>query len=270
MAIQFYSEGQDTGTTFDNFAFIRQVGPTAHDDHFIADPNEVLTSNVLVNDISSATNVSLSVTAVDGSPSHVGQVYRTGQGGNLKLSEDGSVTYTPHRSFRNLAPGASVEDDFTYTVESGGFSATADFTIAITGPDPAADFRSNYDLAEDGSDDTADWSGNGIANIYYYAFGLGDPNSSDIDASRLPQTAELGNGQMILRYVFPVSRSSVQVSPVTSQDLENWIPVSSLPPEEFPVSADGLDLDENYRQNTYVLPISSNTRFFSVRVRPAQ
>lgn len=124
-------------------------------------------------------------------------------------------------------------------------------------------FRSLYGLAEDGSDDNADWSNNGIANIFYLAFGLGDPNESNIDRTRLPKGAK-DESSFIFSYLEPAAADSgLTLVPKISTDLNQW----QTPAErgELPTAATE-DLGDGYQRVTLTFPVQSSPRYFVLAV----
>ncbi|MEP4077319.1 DUF1566 domain-containing protein [Haloferula sp.] len=57
------------------------------------------------------------------------------------------------------------------------FSITVDI---VDDRDPVESFRYTYGMARDWSEDDEDFSGNGIPNLLYFAFNLGDPSGTEI------------------------------------------------------------------------------------------
>ncbi|WP_193213448.1 S8 family serine peptidase [Luteolibacter marinus] len=142
-------------------------------------------------------------------------------------------------------------------------------TFVVVAGDALATFRATYGLAEDGSDDEEDWSQNGVENIFYHLFGLGDPNDSDIDRSLLPTlTPSETEGYIVFSYRSPFPFEPVYSLPITSTDLENWSRVDELTGDDAPVSVSASMEADGYLRNTFILPKSATARFFSVRPQP--
>ena len=86
-------------------------------------------NGVLANDTDPITNDTLSVSAVDGLASNVGQAL-LGSYGTLTLTGDGSYSYSANGS-HPLPPDGVGLDIFTYTADDGpGGSATTTLTIS--------------------------------------------------------------------------------------------------------------------------------------------
>src|SRR5690606_6212783 len=91
-------------------------------------------SGLLANDFA-AGGGTLTVTAVEGQPSGVGQSI-AGDWGSLVVQADGSWVFTPAAAARTLLEGQTATDTFAYTVtDSSGVSSTAILTVTITGQD---------------------------------------------------------------------------------------------------------------------------------------
>ena len=105
-------------------------------------------------------------------------------------------------------------------------------TKAILPRDPMSSlgaFRHAYGLAADGSDDLLDDSGNGVANILYFLFGLGDPSSPGVpmltsDGGTLPglPTCEISGGEFIYSYVHRLNHTGSAIRVDSSADLAGW------------------------------------------------
>ncbi len=122
---------------------------------------------------------------------------------------------------------------------------------------PLESFRNDYGLANDGSEDFEDASGNGVVNIFYFAFNLGDPRGVEISL------ADLANGTMGLpvfesagvadtwtfAYVRLVDGADVTSEAQYSTDLTGWIDATSL---------DGA------LQSTSVTPIDGDYEFVTL------
>jgi hypothetical protein len=92
----------------------------------------------LINHSHEADNAGLSVTAVNGDTSAIGNAVATGNGGTVTVQANGSFVYTPPANF--------VGDDwFSYTVSNAnGDSSTATCVIHVTNTPPTANPPSYY------------------------------------------------------------------------------------------------------------------------------
>ncbi|MEO8376145.1 MAG: Ig-like domain-containing protein [Candidatus Sumerlaeota bacterium] len=126
--------------------------PDAKNDSFLTNEDDVLSDNVL-NDNGNGpdTGSSLSIVAVDGNPASVGSTVTTGLGVDLLVNSDGSFSYDPTSvGLNHLAEGETLDDSFTYTVQSGtsGCSKVATVSITINGtndPPDISDFGVGID-----------------------------------------------------------------------------------------------------------------------------
>ena len=129
-------------------------------------------------------------------------------------------------------------------------------------------FRAQYGLNADGSDDELDWSGNGLANILYYAFGLGDPIEALVDATRLPQV-DTSDTTISFSYLRSSSEDSgVSIYPRFSTDLETWGYVGAgAPGLYYPDSFKYQDQGDGYEQVTLEFSTTGYLElFFKVEV----
>jgi len=105
-------------------------------------------------------------------------------------------------------------------------------TKAILPRDPMSSlgaFRHAYGLAADGSDDLLDDSNNGVANILYFLFGLGDPSNPGVPTLTsdggtllgLP-TCEMSGGEFIYSYVHRLNHTGSAIRVDSSTDLAGW------------------------------------------------
>ncbi len=137
-------------------------------------------------------------------------------------------------------------------------------TLTVVASNPLTDFRTEYGLASDGSDDNADWSQNGTANIFYYLFGLGDPNEETIDRSLLP-TLTATDGHVTFSYRCPFPFVPVYSLAVTSNDLVTWTPLDQLSGDEAPVDVTASMETDGYLRYSFTIPTTGGKRFFAVR-----
>ena len=120
-------------------------------------------------------------------------------------------------------------------------------------------FRATHGLNPDGSDDLLDWSTNGVENIAYYFFGLGDPNThmvshTDLDAT-LPGLPIIERNEGTNPVVFAYTRlinpeaDGITYSPQAATNLLEstpWIDVSSLTGNRAPTATNTTPIDLNY------------------------
>ncbi|WP_281271603.1 beta strand repeat-containing protein [Kushneria indalinina] len=92
------------------------------------------THGVLSNDRDPDATAHLSVSAVNGSSSGVGQTIAGSHGGSFILNADGSYTFNPGQDFQKLAEGSQQTTSVTYTVSDGqGSTASTTLTVTVTG-----------------------------------------------------------------------------------------------------------------------------------------
>lgn len=154
--------------------------------------------------------------------------------------------------------------------DSTGATTSWTVTINITDVDePGIDeFRSIYGLSADGSEDALDWSGNGVANVLYLAFGLGDPNEFEVDRSRLPTISEgSSDSQIVFSFVQPIdSNPGITIQPMTGDDLSNWFTPDALDTEYQPTGESTTPLDDDYEQVDQTYDIIDTKRFYTIEV----
>jgi VCBS repeat-containing protein len=130
--------------------------PAAVDDVFSTDEHTAICGpSVLANDID-PDNDALTVAAVNGAASAVGQEIHLASGAFLTVNSDGTFVYDPHAAFENLAVGQSGHDSFVYSASDGhGHSAEATVNLTIDGVNDAPSIvsggggdRANYIINE--------------------------------------------------------------------------------------------------------------------------
>lgn len=91
-------------------------------------------------------------------------------------------------------------------------------------PNGLEQFRAEYSMAPDGSEDHADRSGNGIGNLNYFAFGLGDISAASVDTDRLPEINVSGIQYEIqyTRLINPSSRGLFYTVQTTDHLTNSW------------------------------------------------
>ena len=148
-------------------------------------------------------------------------------------------------------------------------SATADSLHA---------FRQQYGFALDGSEDMGDMSENGLANIAYFLFGLGDPNDVHVPALTLgtPPAAGLPvlnvetDGTIMYSYVRHKTQTDYDYLVQTSSNLVEavWGDVN-LPATPYrPVSNSTENLDQDYEFCHLFFPIEDGARFIKMQIQP--
>ena len=135
--------GTDTATVTLTINGVNDA-PVTMDDQFTTDEDTaVIGANVLVDNGSGAdsdvdSSDTLTVVAVDGDASRVGNSYMLASGALLILGADGTFDYDPLSAFNGLAVGESDTDTFSYTISdgNGGFD-TATVSVLISGVNDA-------------------------------------------------------------------------------------------------------------------------------------
>jgi len=159
------------------------------------------------------------------------------------------------------------------TVELEGFPGTFftafhrdEFQVAIRS-EPLNDFRDTHGLAADGSNDTEDESQNGVPNILYYAFGLGDPSKSVIDRTRLTQTIESA-GAARVSYVrrTDLATAGLRYQVECSDDLQAWASITDLPIVEQAFTESAIPIDSDYERVELAFTIPGRQRFYRLAV----
>ncbi len=184
-------------------------------------------------------------------------------GSNLVLADSSGIdhnTLTPH----------TVEVQVS---DADGLTLNKTITINITDVDESTidGFREAYGLAADGSEDNDDASGNGVANILYLAFNLGDPSGSGITYANatsstmgLPAFETTGaTDTWTFTYVRLVGVSDVAYDAQYSTDLSTWTD-AALDDALQSTTVTAIDADYEFVTLEFVLSGSSN--FFRVDV----
>ena len=141
-------------------------------------------------------------------------------------------------------------------------------TLSVVASDPLVEFRSDYGLAADGSDDDSDWSENGVTNILYYLFGLGDPDEANIDRSLMPSLTESETyGYITFSYRCPFPFDPIYSVAYTSTDLETWIRLDQLSGDEAAVDVSTEMEEDGYLRYSITIPTVADRRYFRVESR---
>jgi len=131
------SQGEGpTGNVFSVSVLAANDPPTAAADADTTQqgtPISIAAPGVLEND-SDPNGDPLSVSAVNGSPSDVGQQISLASGALLTIETNGAYSYAPNGAFDNLSDGETASDSFTYTASDGnGGTHQASVSLTIEG-----------------------------------------------------------------------------------------------------------------------------------------
>ena len=144
------SDGQgnvSSGQLFLNIAAVND-NPQALADEFSGNEDNVITGNILSDngygadfDVDGDT---LSITAVNGQFSNVGNIVTLASGALLTVVENGQVEYDPNGQFNYLETGDVATDSFEYTIADGkGGTDTQTAVISIQGITPLSTLSLN-------------------------------------------------------------------------------------------------------------------------------
>ncbi len=140
-------------------------------------------------------------------------------------------------------------------------------TLTVVAGDPLAAFRSTYGLAEDGSDDNADWSQNGIANILYLAFGLGDPNEASVDRTKLPSLETDASGDFVYTYRRLVDYPGLEESVDYTTDLATTWSDAESSNEDLSITDETITpIDDDYESRSLTIQSTAPGLFFRLAV----
>jgi len=104
------------------------VPPVVADDSGMTMADETTSGNVLIND-----ELDLTVVAVNGLSTGVGQAVAGSNGGEFTIVADGSWSFDPGGDFVSLAAGETAETSATYYASDGVAEAQATLTVTVTG-----------------------------------------------------------------------------------------------------------------------------------------
>ena len=136
----FVGNGDGNIVFFENQPISTPVNnpPTANNDTATIGEDTSATGNVLTNDTDPDAGDILTVAAVNGSATNVGNQITLASGALLTLNADGTYNYNPNAQFESLGVGATAGDSFTYTVSDGnGGTSTATVNLTINGVNDA-------------------------------------------------------------------------------------------------------------------------------------
>jgi len=162
----------------------------------------------------------------------------------------------------DLQVKASVVIGGSFPVAAGFIRETYEVDLFVA---PLVRFREEYGLAEDGSEDASDASGNGISNLQVYAFGLGNPGVSMVDRSFLPRVGKqsIKNGtelSFVRRRDQDDDGIAYLLEESSSMETGQWDEIERIPDE---VSV----IDENYERVFYRFEESGAQLFYRVGIR---
>ncbi|MEO0683267.1 MAG: Ig-like domain-containing protein, partial [Pseudomonadota bacterium] len=110
--------------------------PDAIDDDISVGVEETVTGNLITGfgeDSDPDDSDELTVSAVNGATSDVGQTITLASGATLLLQSDGTFLYDPNGGFDDLGANASATESFTYSIEDGnGGSDTATAIVTVS------------------------------------------------------------------------------------------------------------------------------------------
>lgn len=177
-------------------------------------------------------------------------------------ADTGELSFISPPDYENPLDNDAANSYFLrITASSSGGSEEQSYTITVTDIDETTleYFREQYGLASDGSEDTSDMSGNGISNIFYYLYGLGDPNSTTVDTTRLPAIEASGTDTVTYSFVQPIDNSSsYEIWPYYSDDLSSWTYLS-------PSGATTTDLGDGYQRVEITVLITETQRYYRLK-----
>ncbi|NES04703.1 MAG: tandem-95 repeat protein [Okeania sp. SIO2F4] len=137
--------GETAISTVNNELHIAQEDSAFTDAEVLLDSENVLNDNGNGED-TDPNNDPLTVTAVNGNSSDIGQEISLPSGALLTLNSDGTYSYDPNGQYESLGLGETATDSFTYTISDGnGGTSQATVTITINGRNdpPVAENDSN-------------------------------------------------------------------------------------------------------------------------------
>ncbi|MEM1295722.1 MAG: hypothetical protein AAGH89_10185, partial [Verrucomicrobiota bacterium] len=139
---------------------------------------------------------------------------------------------------------------------------------------PVESFREEYALAPDGSEDFDDLSENGLPNIFYFLFGMGDPGNISPPNLTVGANPEAGmpiierslNGAITFSYVRHLNQTEFDCLAKTSGDLLSWGDVDEPTTPIRPSSTTSTPLDDDYEIRHLHFENVSTRTFFTVVV----
>ncbi|MGJ8652085.1 MAG: hypothetical protein ACSHX8_02315 [Opitutaceae bacterium] len=154
------------------------------------------------------------------------------------------------------------------TLDLGAFEYVAEYS-------PLDLYRGSVGLDTDGSEDNADTSGNGVENVFYFAFSMGDPMQTsiryaDIESgiSGMPSAQQdAASGRYQLTYVHPKGAGAgVSVIIECSQNAVDWVDVLELTGDAAIQVTDVDPIDDDYEFVTIEFNVGVGVAFYRARV----
>ena len=147
------------------FASDLNTPPIARDDAFATAADTILVGEVFADngngpDFDPDLGDTIAVSAINGG-ADVGVEVTLPSGATVVVGADGSFTYDPDGAFEDLAAGASVADQFQYTITDGEAHASATVTISVTGAGEVDGGR--LLIVDDGADQVFEYDEEGAA-----------------------------------------------------------------------------------------------------------
>ena len=193
--------------------------------------------------------------------------------------------------FDQFDAGAALgQDGSAHDLTATGYDLTAaeknnliaylmeiDGTAEVPAP-PEDVFRHHWVLNAGGSEDFLDWSGNGVANILYFLFGLGDPSNPSVaslalggsPAAGLPILEDEGDGTYTYSYVRHQTQNEFEYVIMTSGDLSVWEDVDEVTTSYRPTSTTTTSLGGGYEIRHLHFNIRGMPSFFTIMVESAE
>lgn len=135
-SFQFSDVTYSFSTIFDLFS--GNTAPVAADDTATIAEGEVLTLNVLSNDLDADLDA-LTITSIEGQTVAANETVMLSSGAVVVLNSDGTLTYLQNDVFTGLDDGETAVETFSYTVaDASGDTDTANVLVTIEGDTPVA------------------------------------------------------------------------------------------------------------------------------------
>lgn len=173
-----------------------------------------------------------------------------------------------------LAAASTIDGNFDIVCDN---SPHVDFRPIVSSdtllleviPDPLGAFRLEYGMATDGSEDTINRSGNGIADILYYFYGLGNPDQQEVNPDRLPSfRINPENNRVSFTFVRPAYSPCHRFVTYTSDDVESWVFPNSLGLDFLSMEESVEELGDGYIRVTrsFNLREDEGVRFYTLAI----
>lgn len=185
-------------------------------------------------------------------------------------------------SLGNLSAGDTVTITLGNRGDSGADASNLQFVLELDSSPitPVESFRAQYGLASNGSDDTGDLSGNGLANITYFLFGLGDPHTNNVpnliygtdsaDTSGLPVIKRETDASLTFSYVRHKTQTDYAYVVMTSNNLADWEDIELVETPYRPTNTSIESLDNNYEFCHLSFAFEGSSRFIRIELQPVE